>query len=59
MPAIRFERGIDPAFCLPGQELATHLVLQFCGGEASDITLAGKIPEPDTASIFPGARSSA
>jgi phenylalanyl-tRNA synthetase beta chain len=49
----RFERGIDPAFCLPGEELATHLVLEFCGGEPSEITLAGKIPQPDQRVDFP------
>ncbi len=49
----RFERGIDPAFCLPGEELATHLVLTFCGGEASEIRLAGKVPEPDHRILFP------
>ena len=31
----RFERGVDPAFMLPGLELATQMVLDFCGGEAS------------------------
>jgi len=49
----RFERGIDPAFCLPGLELATHLVLEFCGGEPSEIVLAGKIPQPDHRVDFP------
>ena len=38
----RFERGVDPAFTLPGLELATQLVLEFCGGEASDVVLAGE-----------------
>ncbi|MDQ6868334.1 MAG: phenylalanine--tRNA ligase subunit beta, partial [Pseudomonadota bacterium] len=28
----RFERGVDPAFCLPGLELATRLVVEQCGG---------------------------
>ena len=37
----RFERGVDPAFCLPGLELATRLVIELCGGSASQITLAG------------------
>ena len=37
----RFERGVDPAFMLPGLELATQLVLDFCGGEASEIVVAG------------------
>ena len=32
----RFERGVDPAFCVPGLELATRMVLDLCGGEASD-----------------------
>jgi len=49
----RFERGIDPAFCLPGEELATHLVQELCGGEASEVQLAGKIPQPDQRVDFP------
>ena len=42
----RFERGVDPAFCIPGAELATHLVLDICGGEASDLTVAGSPETP-------------
>ena len=49
----RFERGVDPAFCLPGLELATRLVLDLCGGKASQVTLAGKIPQPDKRILFP------
>ena len=30
----RFERGVDPAFVVPGLELATRMVLDICGGEA-------------------------
>ena len=41
----RFERGIDPAFVIPGLEMATGLVLEICGGEASKVTLAGAPPE--------------
>jgi phenylalanyl-tRNA synthetase beta chain len=37
----RFERGVDPAFMVPGLELATRLVLDLCGGEPSAITVAG------------------
>jgi phenylalanyl-tRNA synthetase beta chain len=37
----RFERGVDPAFMLPGLELATQIMLDFCGGEASEIVVAG------------------
>ncbi len=40
----RFERGIDPAFLVDGLELATRLVLDLCGGEASDIVVAGAAP---------------
>jgi phenylalanyl-tRNA synthetase beta chain len=41
----RFERGVDPAFVVPGLEFATDLMLQLCGGEASKITVAGKPPK--------------
>ena len=37
----RFERGVDPAFMLPGLELATQMVIEMCGGEASQVVLAG------------------
>src|SRR5690606_10371106 len=37
----RFERGVDPEFMVPGLELATALVLEFCGGEASEAAIAG------------------
>ena len=37
----RFERGVDPAFTLPGMELATKLIQELCGGEASTIVIAG------------------
>lgn len=49
----RFERGVDPAFTLPGLDLATDLVRQLCGGTASAPCLAGAIPEPDTRVLFP------
>ncbi|WP_371344842.1 phenylalanine--tRNA ligase subunit beta [Ancylobacter sp. IITR112] len=49
----RFERGIDPAFTLPGLELATKLILDLCGGEASDIVLAGAIPDTTRVIDFP------
>jgi len=49
----RFERGVDPAFCLPGLELATRLVVELCGGVVSQITLAGRIPRPGQRIMFP------
>jgi phenylalanyl-tRNA synthetase beta chain len=44
----RFERGVDPAFLVPGLELATQMVIELCGGTASEITVAGdpQVPEP-------------
>jgi phenylalanyl-tRNA synthetase beta chain len=41
----RFERGVDPEFVVPGLELATKMVLDLCGGEASDMVLAGATPD--------------
>ena len=49
----RFERGVDPAFALPGLELATRLVLDLCGGEPSAVLLRGAIPEREHAIDFP------
>lgn len=40
----RFERGVDPGFVAPGLEIATRMVLEICGGEASDITAVGSLP---------------
>lgn len=37
----RFERGVDPAFTLPGLDLATQMILDLCGGEASDLAMDG------------------
>jgi phenylalanyl-tRNA synthetase beta chain len=41
----RFERGVDPDFVVPGLELATHMVLDLCGGEPGKIEVAGKAPK--------------
>jgi phenylalanyl-tRNA synthetase beta chain len=49
----RFERGVDPAFTVPGLELATKLVLEFCGGKPSEIVLAGAIPDGGRVIDFP------
>ena len=40
----RFERGVDPEFTLPGLELATQMVLELCGGEASHVVMDGAVP---------------
>ncbi|MFG1345250.1 phenylalanine--tRNA ligase subunit beta [Xanthobacter autotrophicus DSM 431] len=49
----RFERGIDPAFTLPGLDLATHLIVEMCGGEPSEAVLAGAIPDTTRTIAFP------
>jgi phenylalanyl-tRNA synthetase beta chain len=36
----RFERGVDPAFMLPGLEQATRMVLDMCGGAPSEVNVA-------------------
>ncbi len=40
----RFARGVDTHFVVPGLELATALILELCGGEASDVVVAGEAP---------------
>ncbi len=49
----RFERGVDPADCLPGLEAATAMVIEICGGTASDVLLTGAIPGFDRRIAFP------
>jgi phenylalanyl-tRNA synthetase beta chain len=49
----RFERGVDPAFLVPGLELATRMVLDLCGGEPSQITVAGEPQVPELVIDFP------
>ena len=41
----RFERGVDPAFTPDGLELATRMILELCGGEASEVVTAGAVPD--------------
>ena len=40
----RFERGIDPTSALWGAEIATRMILDLCGGEASELVSAGEMP---------------
>jgi phenylalanyl-tRNA synthetase beta chain len=49
----RFERGVDPAFMVPGLELATGMVLELCGGTPSEIVRAGEVPIPERVIDFP------
>ncbi len=52
----RFERGVDPAFVLPGMELATRLILELAGGEPAEVTTAGRLPEGRRTIAFDPAR---
>jgi phenylalanyl-tRNA synthetase beta chain len=52
----RFERGVDPAFVVPGLELATALVLEYCGGTPSEMVVAGTIPDTSRSIAYRPAR---
>ncbi|KZX98430.1 MAG: phenylalanine--tRNA ligase subunit beta [Sulfitobacter sp.] len=41
----RFERGIDPAWTPYGIEHATRMILDHAGGEASEVVVAGQVPD--------------
>ena len=49
----RFERGVDPAFMVPGLELATKLVMEMCGGTPSETVVVGKAFGDDRLIEFP------
>src|SRR5580693_7496223 len=49
----RFERGVDPAFMLPGLELATRMVLDLCGGTPSENIVTGNPFGEDRVIDFP------
>ncbi len=49
----RFERGVDPAFTRPGLDLATQMVLDLCGGTASQVVLAGSTETNEKPIDFP------
>src|ERR1700678_376104 len=49
----RFERGVDPAFMVPGLELATHMVLDLCGGSPSEVVVVGNAEPLERVIDFP------
>jgi phenylalanyl-tRNA synthetase beta chain len=49
----RFERGVDPAFMVPGLELATKLVMEMCGGTPSESIVVGNPFGADRIIDFP------
>ena len=48
----RFARGVDPGFMVPGLELATQLILDLCGGEPSEVFVAGEPLAPPAPVAF-------
>ncbi len=55
----RFERGVDPAFLDEGLAILTGLVLDICGGEASEAVRAGQPPIEERAITFDYGRTKA
>jgi len=50
----RFERGVDPGFLDTGLDILTKLILDICGGEASEVVRAGAPPvEPKLVAYDP------
>ncbi len=49
----RFERGVDPHFMLPGLDLATQMVIDLCGGEPSEVVVAGDPVAKETIVDYP------
>ena len=48
----RFARGVDTGFVREGLDLATAMILELCGGEASQAVEAGAVPAPPEPVIF-------
>jgi phenylalanyl-tRNA synthetase beta chain len=48
----RFERGVDSGFMVDGLELATAMILELCGGTASEVVVAGEVPAAPQAVSF-------
>jgi phenylalanyl-tRNA synthetase beta chain len=41
----RFERGVDPQFLESGMDYITAMIINLCGGEASEVVRAGSPPK--------------
>ncbi|WP_375229140.1 phenylalanine--tRNA ligase subunit beta [Roseobacter sp. S98] len=52
----RFERGVDPEWTPYGVEHATRMIIDHAGGEASEMIVAGKIPDTSRAYRLDAAR---
>ena len=54
----RFERGVDPAFTPVGLEHAVRMIVDHAGGEASEVIVAGEVPDTSRAYKLDTARCS-
>ena len=54
----RFERGVDPAFTLPGLDIACQMILDLCGGTPSELAQDGAAPDTTRAYRLDTARTS-
>ncbi|NDF11748.1 MAG: phenylalanine--tRNA ligase subunit beta [Proteobacteria bacterium] len=52
----RFERHVDPAFAHTGADIASALITETCGGEASEYVKAGSADVPAKSVSFTNAR---
>ena len=52
----RFERGIDPEWTPYGIEHATRMILDYAGGEPSEVVVAGRVPDTSRAYRLDAAR---
>ncbi len=41
----RFERGVDPAYTPVGLDRAAEMIVALCGGEISEMVVAGAVPD--------------
>jgi phenylalanyl-tRNA synthetase beta chain len=55
----RFERGVDPAFLDDGLAILAGLIIDTCGGEASEVVRAGQQPVDTRAITFDFGRTKA
>jgi phenylalanyl-tRNA synthetase beta chain len=55
----RFERGVDPAFLDEGLAILAGLIIDICGGEASEVVRAGMPPVDRRTITFDFARTKA
>jgi phenylalanyl-tRNA synthetase beta chain len=52
----RNERGIDPEYNMQALDDATQMILDLCGGEPSDVVVAGAVPDVSRAYKLDAAR---